>query len=139
MWVSMDTSPQWKRDPEEVALAQRAIDAAEPGDMILAPRNLAITITVMTTRVKTVAPREYFMDYLRDEPGFHFTQRQTLLDFAAEEYVMMMDKPDVAAALTALHVDEVCLPTESDQRKDFLRDEGYRTVILSPSYTCLTR
>lgn len=139
IWVTMDSSPQWKRDPGEVAVAQRAIDAVRPGDTILAPQNLAVTITVMTTRVKTVAPRDYFMDYLRDEPEFRYTQRQTLWDFAADEYVMMMDKPDVAAALTALHVDEVCLPTESDQRKDFLRDEGYRTVILSPSYTCLTR
>jgi hypothetical protein len=94
----------------------------------------------MTTRVKTVAPRDYFMDYLRDEPGFRYTQRQTLWDFAAEGYVMMMmDKPDVAAALNTLDVDEVCLPTESDQRLDFLRDEGYRTVILSTSYSCLTR
>lgn len=139
MWVSMDTSPQWKRDPEEVAVAARAIDAVDPGDMVLAPQNLAVTITVMTTRVKTVAPRDYFMDYLRDEPGFFYRQRQTLWDFAAEGYVMMMDKPDVAAALNTLDVDEVCLPTESDQRLDFLRDEGYRTAVLGVSYTCLVR
>lgn len=139
MWVSVDASPQWKRDPAEVAVAQRAIDALRPGDTILAPQNLAVTITVMTTRVKTVAPRDYFMDYLRDEPGFRYTQRQTLWDFAAEDYVMMMDKPDVAAALNALDVDAVCLPTESGQRLAFLRDEGYRTFTLTASYTCLAR
>ena len=138
MWVTVD-DPSWKRDPEEIAVAEQVIGALEPGEVVLAPQNLAVTITVTTTRVKTVAPRDYFMDYLRNEPGFQYVERLRLWNFAAGRYVMMMDKPHVADALDAVDVAAVCLPSESEQRLDFLRDEGYRSSVYSTAYTCLVR
>lgn len=136
--VSLDSSPQWKRSPESVDMAQRAIDAARPGDLVLAPEQLAITITVMTTRVKTVAPRAYFMDYLRDEPGFRYDERLTLVDFANGES-LLSQRADVARALTLLDVDHVCLPNDAEPRIDFVQAQGYRPAATSATDSCFTR
>lgn len=134
--VVLDSSPQWKLD--DVVSAQRAIDAAHPGDVILAPQALAVTITVLTTEVKTVAPRDYFMDYLRADPSFRYDQRQTLLAFVDEESV----SPDASAVVRALRmvgVDQVCLPLQSDPQARLLRAEGYEQVTGSPTHRCYAR
>ncbi|MEJ7894488.1 MAG: DUF6077 domain-containing protein [Solirubrobacteraceae bacterium] len=135
--VSLDT-PQWKRGPSSVVSAQQAVDAASPGDVILAPRELAISITVLTTRVKTVAPRAYFMDYLRDEPSFHYDERVVLVDFANQE-TGQFGTPEVARALSMLDVDQVCLPVESWLRIGFIRAQGYQLVASSATDRCFTR
>jgi hypothetical protein len=135
--VSLDT-PQWKRGPSSVVSAQQAVEAASPGDVILAPRELAISITVLTTRVKTVAPRAYFMDYLRDEPSFHYDERLALVDFANED-ADQSSRPEVARALTMLDVDQVCLPVESWLRIGFVRAQGYQLVASSATDRCFTR
>ncbi len=135
--VSLDT-PQWKRAPSSVVSAQQAVDAASPGDVILAPRELAISITVLTTRVKTVAPRAYFMDYLRDEPTFHYDERLVLVDFANQD-ADQSSRPEVARALTMLDVDQVCLPVESWLRIGFVRAQGYQQATSSATDRCFAR
>ncbi len=136
--VLLAAPPHWQRGPDSVASAQRAIAAARPGDVVLAPDDLAVTIDVLTTRVKTVAPRAYFMDYLRDDPRFHFAERLTLVNFANRD-VRRGYESRVARALTLLDVDEVCLPVNSVNRIRFVRSLGYRPVTSSAWDRCLTR
>ncbi len=136
--VTVKAPPHWQRGPESVVSAQRAIDAAHPGDVILAPQELSITIDVLTTKVKTVAPRDYFMDYLRDDPDFHYTERLTLVNFA-NRLIDRANKPEVVRALTLLDVDEVCLPIAARERIRFVRAQGYRPATRSAWDVCLTR
>jgi hypothetical protein len=136
--VSLELPPHWQRGSQSVDSAQLAIAAARPGDVILAPEELAVTIDVITTRVKTVAPRDYFMDYLKDDPSFHYEARQRLVDFA-NLVIGRVETPAVARALTLLDVDEVCLPVGSHDRFRFLRAQGYRTAARSDSNRCFTR
>jgi hypothetical protein len=135
--VSLVTPPHWQRGHTSIVTAAEAIAQIRPGDIILTPEDLAVTIDVMTTRVKTVAPRDYFMDYLRDDPGFHYGLRLNLIHFANSE-----GHPtgrQVAKALRVLDVDEVCLRRIAYQRLLLLRGIGYQPVDSAPLYTCLTR
>ncbi|HLR93213.1 MAG TPA: DUF6077 domain-containing protein [Jiangellaceae bacterium] len=136
--VALEWPPQWKRGAGSVASAQMAVEAAQPGDLILAHQDLSISITVTTTRVNTIAPRAYFMDYLRDEPGFHYDERLVLVYFANQRMVES-DAGAVADALELLEVDQVCLPTVSHIRLDFLRWLGYTSATSSYTDTCLRR
>lgn len=136
--VSLELPPHWQRGSQSVDSAQLAIAAVRPGDVILAPEELAVTIDVITTRVKTVAPRDYFMDYLKDDPSFHYEARQRLVDFA-NLVIGRVETPAVARALTLLDVDEVCLPVGSHDRFRFLKAQGYREAVRSDSNRCFTR
>jgi hypothetical protein len=136
--VSIDSTPQWKRSPDTVAAAEQLIAVATPGDVVLAPRELAITITVLTTEVKTVAPRAYFMDYLRDEPGFGYDERLTLVDFA-DGTTDPFEEPEVVEALRVLDVDEVCLSTEALPRLAFIQYVGYAPLFATAETRCFTR
>jgi Family of unknown function (DUF6077) len=135
--VSLSAPLHWQRGRQSVATAQQAIAQVRPGDVILTPQDLAITIDVLTTRVKTVAPRDYFMDYLKGDPAFHFGLRLNLIHFANREG--HPTGPQVAKALRVLGVDEVCLPRAAYQRLIFLRSLGYQPVPSTPWYNCVTR
>jgi hypothetical protein len=131
----------WQRSPESIEAADLVIDRLQPGDIVLASQDLAITVDVTTTRIKTVAPRDYFMYYLRDEPGFHYKERLALVNFAnlAPELGETYDPAVVARALDVVGVDEVCLPRPAPHRVMFLRDHGYSPVTSTATYSCLTR
>lgn len=136
--VTLDSTPQWKRAPSTVEVATQVIDAAAPGDVVLAPREVAITITVLTTEVKTVAPRAYFMDYLRDEPGFAYDERLTLIEFV-DGAPDPPDAAEVVRALRVLDVDEVCLPVDVPARTALLLEQGYEPLTATDTFRCFAR
>jgi hypothetical protein len=135
--VSLVPPPHWQRGHQSIAAAAQAIAHLQPGDVVLTPEDLAVTIDVMTTRVKTVAPRDYFMDYLRDDPSFHYGLRLNLIHFANREG--HPTGPQVTKALRVLDVDEVCLRRIAYQRLLFLRGIGYQPVDSAPLYSCVMR
>jgi len=133
--VSLDWPPQYQRGEGSVLVAEDVIARAEPGDTVLLPEQDAITLTVLTTRVKTVAPRDYFLDPLEDVPGFRFDQRLLLVRFANGDVTYAPDD-DVVAALDDLDVDQACVlfPEEGEpsyrttrvvQRTQLLREVGF--------------
>lgn len=136
--ITVDDRPQWKRKPTDMTTTEQVLDVARPGDLVLAPRSLAVTLTVTTTQVKTVAPRAYFMDYLRDDPTFHYDERQTLLDFIVRD-VLPAEAPEVARALDVLDVDLVCVPSGAPERGPFLAAEGYEAVVETDAHSCMAR
>ncbi len=136
--VSLDAAPRWKRSTASVAVAQRAIGAAAPGDVVLASRDVSVTIAVLTTQVKTVAPRAYFLDQLSEEPGLHVEARRTLVAYARGEPVPG-GAPAVAAALDVVGVDEVCLSQRLWGRVGVARARGYRPVFAAEGTVCLIR
>jgi hypothetical protein len=135
--VRLELPAHWQRGADTVQAADITIAAAHPDKLILAPDELAITIDVITTRVKTVAPRDYFMDYLRDNPTFDYRDRLTLVHFANGQ-LRERWKTDVAQALRRVPVDVVCLPVASQTediapadtrwRPRFLRSQGFRAI-----------
>jgi hypothetical protein len=133
--VSLHLHLQWKRDHESTTDARMAEAIAKPGDIILGPEALAVTIDVSTTKVKTVAPRAYFMDYLRHDRRFHFDARRLLLDFANSGLHRSLDKR-VAHALRLIHVREVCVPINAIHRAQFLVSQGYRLAAQSVYSNC---
>ncbi len=62
-------------------MAERVINGAHRNDLVLATGELSISVSVLTTRIHSVDPREYFMDYLSDDPGFHYFKRKQLTNF----------------------------------------------------------
>jgi hypothetical protein len=147
--VLLQASPQWKRGPDSIIAAEQAIAAVRPGELILAPDDLAITIDVLTTKVKTVAPRDYFMDYLRHNPRFHYADRLMLVRFA-NQLISLRYKHRVTQALNRLGVREVCLPVVvpddpatpragTIHRARLLRAHGWSIVASSDSARCFTQ
>ncbi|WP_299036876.1 DUF6077 domain-containing protein [uncultured Pseudokineococcus sp.] len=147
--VSLDWPPKLQRGEGSVVVAEDVIARADPGDTVLLPEQEAITLTVLTTRVKTVAPRDYFLDQLEDVPGFRYDQRLLLVRFANGEVVFASDA-EVLTALDDLGVDQVCVlfPDEDApayrtsrmvQRLQLLRDAGFAPTRRIGRTACLAR
>jgi hypothetical protein len=140
IWAS-DTStrlampPHWQRGDSSRAMAAWAIDRAGPGGLVLAPDDLAITIAVTTTDVKTVAPRDYYMSYLKDEPGFQYDDRLRLVHFVNRAEGR---REDIGPALSSLGVDIACVYRDDLRAMALLKASGYRVARKSPTYACFT-
>lgn len=115
--------------------AREVIAEAEDGDVVLAPQGLAVTLAVLTTDVKTVAPRAYFMDYLRDEPTFDYDERQVLLDFVNEPFYSW-HREQVTRALAVVDPDQVCVRIWHWDRREFLRELDYALEVITPNFRC---
>lgn len=137
--VGLALPPHWQRSERSVAAASDVVDALEPGDVVLAAPDLGITIDVMTTRIKTVAPRKYFMDYLKDEPGFHYTARGVLMDFVNPPPGTTSDPAQVVRALGRVDVTAVCLGRRDEVQLNLLRQQGFTPLLQSPGVVCVRR
>lgn len=147
--VSLDWPPQYERGEGSVLVAEDVIARADPGDTVLLPEQDAITLTVLTTQVKSVAPRDYFLDQLEDVPGFRYDQRLLLVRFANGEVVFRSDA-EVLAALDDLDVDQVCVLFPEDgepsyrtsrmvERLQLLRDADFAPTRRVGRTACLAR
>jgi hypothetical protein len=127
--------PHWQRGDGGRAMTAWAIKSAGPGGLVLAPDGLAITIAVTTTDVKTVAPRDYYLSYLRDEPGFQYDDRLRLVDFVNDQ---PWRREDIGPALRSLGVDVACAYANDVRGVALLQAAGYRVARTNPIYVCTT-
>jgi len=127
----------WERTDGSRYVAARVIQSVGPGRLVLAPDSLAITIAVTTTDVKTVAPRDYYLHYLRDVPSFHSRERLALVDFANE--VGPWRQQEVSRALRVLHVDVACLATRDIRRVRGLQRAGLTPMLTTRYFECLQK
>ena len=125
----------YQRPPETVATANRLIRKLDAGDLVLAPEDLSVTIAVLTTRIHTVAPRNYFLTYLSDDPTFLRTERLTLSHFVQDRVPY---RPAVIAQdLSMVGVDAVCLDEARASRIRAVVRAGYAPWFTSAPYLCL--
>lgn len=125
----------WQRNDATRAVAAAVIASSAPGDLVLAPDDLAITLDVTTTDIKTVAPRDYFMDYLRDDPTFQYPARITLVDFVNHSGRWRIGQ--VTQAIEALGVTTVCMYSEDRRRFQALEGAGYLPFLRSVPFRCV--
>lgn len=99
-------------------------------------RELAVTITVLTTEVETVATRAYLMDYLRDDPNIR--TRLALLELV-DRQSGDVDPAATGRALTPLDAARVCVPSDELSRIRFVRDDGDEPALRVRRLRCLRR
>lgn len=142
IWASETSSTfgapwQWKRGDSTRPVTEWLIETGSAGERVLAPDPVSITVAVTTTKVKTVAPRDYYMDYLREDPSFHFSERLALTDFVNHDGPW--EPREVRQALGVLDVDSVCLYAEDRGRAAALRPAGFVDDLVTKYYRCLRR
>jgi hypothetical protein len=135
--TSFAAPPHWQRGPQSRAAAAWLVDQVEPPGPVLAPDGLSITVVVTQTDVKVVAPRDYYLDYLRDDPTFHYADRFLLTRFANADPTAAA--AEVPAALDQLGVSAVCLYRDDHPGAHVLVAAGFRRGFLSDTYRCFDR
>ncbi len=127
----------WQRSYSTRSVVSRILQATQPGDKVLAPDALSITLAVTTTEVKAVAPRDYYMHYLRDVPGFHYRARLALVHYVNHD--SPRDTPGLARDLRVVGVQVVCTAAVDRHRYAVLRSAGYTPLLATSYYRCLNR
>jgi hypothetical protein len=118
-------------------MTQRILEATTPGDEVVAPQSLSITLAITSTDVWTVAPLRYYLGTLRHEPGFHWRQRRTLSDFVND--LGDRHRAAVRSALRGLQVDVACVGVGDGPGYRDLRRFGFAPLARSVDYRCLQR
>jgi hypothetical protein len=127
----------WQRSYSSRSVTGHILAATRPGDLVLAPESLSITIAVTSTDVKTVAPRDYYMEYLQDDPSFHYSERLALVRYVNDD--VPGDLPGLGHDLDVLGVDVACTHIEDADRYAALQQAGFRPLLTSTYYRCLSR
>ncbi len=125
---------QWKRGEATRSVTSWILASTEPGDVVLAPDAVSITVAVTTARVKTVAPRVYYLDPLRDVASFDYPARRLLSDLANQ-----VATPSVRAArraLRTLEVQVVCLHALDVAGARLMRGLAWTPGLRTTSYRC---
>ncbi|HEX4472217.1 MAG TPA: DUF6077 domain-containing protein [Nocardioides sp.] len=127
----------WQRSYSTRHVTSEILSATRPGDIVLAPEALSITIAVTTTDVKTVAPRDYYMHYLRHDPTFHYPERLTLVHYV--NGLLPGNQAGIAHDLDLVGVDVACTTSVDKRRYRVIRAAGFRPLLTTTYYRCLTR
>ncbi|MGH3497170.1 MAG: DUF6077 domain-containing protein, partial [Nocardioidaceae bacterium] len=126
----------YQRDPGQVRLAEELINRSRPGAVVLAPQDLSTTITVLTTSIHTLVPRDFYLDYLRHDPAFYYNRRLALNTFVSD--YLGWRPAAIKRDLHLLGVDTVCMPKFRRARLAAVREYGYHKTMGTPGFTCLT-
>ena len=118
-------------------MVDRILEVTRPGDLVLAPDAVSITLAVTTTDVRAVAPRDYYLANLRGQPGFHYAERLRLVRYVNDDNGWRT--PGIAQALHTLGVRVVCLPVLDHRRVGVVEAAGYTPFLRSSAYRCLQR
>jgi hypothetical protein len=124
----------WQRGEGSRAVTSWALDRTPPGERFLGPDELSITLAVTSTDVQSVAPRDYYMDYLRDVAGFRYADRLALVRFANHEDGW--SAAQVGSALRTLEVGTACVYRTDAQAQQLLDAQGFRLVRTTEVYAC---
>jgi hypothetical protein len=125
----------WDRSYSSRSVVGQVLADLKPGELFLGPDPLSITVAVTTTAVKTVAPRDYYMYYLRHDPSFHYRERLALVRFV--NHKGHWDPGEIRRALGALPVQVACVPIQDLRRYRAIRLAGYEPLLTSSYYRCL--
>jgi hypothetical protein len=135
---SLQWPVHWQRSPDALRLADWIVRETRDGRRttgpVLAPDGLAITVAVLTTDVKTVAPRDYYLSALRGQPDAHYDDRLLLTQFVnlAPNRNEAVDGP-----LRVLDVPVACVYATDLRGYALLQAAGYRRARSNDDYRCL--
>jgi hypothetical protein len=132
--TTWDWPPHWQRGPSALTVTDWLIDHAQHDDVVLAPDGLAITLVTTTTDLKVVAARDYYLDYLRDDPTFHYEDRIDLTWMVNR--TEGWDLEAIPGALRTLDVAYACAYLEDTASEVALRGAGYEVVLETGTYRC---
>jgi hypothetical protein len=124
----------WQRGEQSRAVTAWAVRETPRGERFLGPDELSVTLAVTTTRVKAVAPRDYYMDYLRDDPTFDYAARLALVRFANGD--PGWTAAQVRPALASLDVATVCVADVDRTGIQVLSSDGYRAAAHIGGFRC---
>ena len=131
----------WQRSDSSMASVRWMLRHVRGQGVVLGPNTVSITVSVMTNRLKPVAPRAYFMANLAKQPGFDFAQRLLLTRVAnpPDSGAPRRNPQVVTAALNALDVKAACLGNDNVVGIGLLEVAGFRLGLRTEEYRCLVR
>jgi len=127
----------WQRPTPSMVAAKQVLGVLRPGERVLAPQGLAVTLAISSSDLRSIVPREYYLDYLHHDPAFDYRDRHLLYDFV--NGIIMTVPDDLSGALRRLHVDMVCMLAPIQLKYDALLADGYRPLVSAAGYRCLRR
>jgi hypothetical protein len=77
------------------------------------------------------------MAYLENTPSFHYPERLTLVHYV--NHLTPRDVPGIAHDLRVVGVDVACTRRQDHHRYAVIRAAGFRPLLTSTYYRCLTR
>jgi hypothetical protein len=111
--------------------------------VVLGSNTLSITLAVTTTRLKSVAPRDYFMARLAGQPGFDIDARLLLVRLANPQDRpagwRLPTRPAVRDAVERIGVRAACLDPEQRHAVNLLEGAGLQPAASIGGYQCLLR
>ncbi len=128
--------PALKRDRAQLAIASRVSDAAQAGDLVLAPAGLASTLLMLDGRLTAVAPRVFYTQALPAGPEAQREQRLLLWSFANAGLRPDLREDRIAGALSALGVDIACVRERALHSRRLLGRAGYRELLRGRGFWC---
>ncbi|HSE80806.1 MAG TPA: DUF6077 domain-containing protein [Gaiellaceae bacterium] len=139
------SEPSWKRPPETLTAARRILARAEPGDVVLAPQQVAQTLLIMSGNVTTVSPRVFYTRALEDVPEAFVQERLLLQSILEPELVATVtgvserprDESAVGRALRLVGVDVACVESRRLGALETLQAAGYSPTFRTAGLTCL--
>ncbi|MGH3344502.1 MAG: DUF6077 domain-containing protein [Carbonactinosporaceae bacterium] len=133
--VEITATPQWKRPQASVADAREILNRAWPGDTILAPGQLKVTLAVMSAQTQLVDVRGYYTRWLRNVPGAHPERRLYLRRFA-NGWLGPGQLGAVPRALNVLDVEIACVRPHLAGARSLLQGAGYTPMVRTPTIRC---
>ena len=144
--LSIAPAPAWKLDPRDLADARAILAQAQAGDLVLAPQPTSRTLLVISARVTTVDPRDFYTWALGRIPGQRRAARPRLrvhLQGFADPSVarargrVPASTAFVTEALRVLGVDIACVRRSGGDAVRVLRGAGYARRFSTPGLACL--
>ena len=129
-------APHWQRGEETRGVTAWLVRRTRPGDRVLVPEGLGVTVAATTTEVKTVAPRTYAMSYLSGVAAFDHPERLLLQDLVNR--LRRPSSAEVRVALRDLAVRVACVDADDEQGAATLRAAGMFPALRTTSYRCLS-
>jgi hypothetical protein len=133
----------WQRSAGSQEVVEWLTTNLPDGSVVLGSNTLSITLAVTTTRLKSVAPRDYFMARLAGQPGFDHDARLLLVRLANPQDRPagwpLPARPAVRDAVERVGVRAACLDPEQRRAVSLLEGAGLQPAVSIGDYECLVR
>lgn len=129
--------PSWKYDAPALSMARRMLRADHrPGD-VLSTWQVMEAVPLITSRVKSVSPRGYYLHHLGDTVSRSFVTNRLLLTGLADQARPLPSESAVRDAVAAIGVGYACVPADNTPALSMLTRAGFTRAARLGSFQCL--